>query len=105
MGKYLFQGSYTEAGTKGLLKVGGTSRRQAIEQAIKSLGGKLEVFYYAFGETDVYVIADLPDHIGSMAFSLITNAAGAAKVKTAVLLTPEEVDQATKKSVEYRPPG
>jgi len=105
MGKYLFQGSYTEAGTKGLLKVGGTSRRQVIEQAIKSLGGKLEVFYYAFGETDVYAIADLPDHIGSMAFSLIANAAGAAQVKTTVLLTPEEVDQATKKSVEYRPPG
>ncbi len=105
MAKYLFQGSYTEAGTKGLLKAGGSSRRQAIEQAIKSLGGKLETVYYAFGETDAYVIADLPDPIGAMAFSLITNASGAAKVKTTVLLTPEEVDQATKKSVEYRPPG
>ena len=105
MPKYLFHASYTEAGLKGLLKEGGSSRREAVEQAIKGLGGTLEAFYYAFGDRDVFAIADLPDNVSSTAFSLIINAAGTVKVKTTVLITPKEVDQAVKKSVDYRPPG
>ncbi len=105
MAKYLFHANYTEEGLKGLLKEGGSSRREAVVQALKGLGGTLEAFYYAFGDTDLFGIADLPDNVSTMAFSLIINAAGGAKVKTTVLITPEEVDQAAKKSVEYRPPG
>ena len=105
MPKYLFQASYTEAGLEGLLKEGGSKRREAVEQTVKGLGGTLEAFYYAFGDRDVFAIADLPDNVSTTAFSLIVNAAGAAKVKTTVLITPKEVDQAVKKSVDYRPPG
>jgi uncharacterized protein with GYD domain len=105
MPKYLFQASYTEAGLKGLLKEGGSKRREAVEQTVKGLGGTLEAFYYAFGDRDVFAIADLPDDVSTTAFSLMVNAAGTAKVKTIVLITPEEVDQAVKKSVDYRPPG
>jgi uncharacterized protein with GYD domain len=105
MAKYLFHASYTEAGLKGLLKEGGSSRREAVAQALKGLGGSVEAFYYAFGDTDVFLIVDLPDNISTLAASLIINAAGTAKVKTTVLVTPEEVDEATKKSVDYRPAG
>jgi uncharacterized protein with GYD domain len=105
MPKYLFQASYTEVGLKGLLKEGGSKRREAVEQTVKGLGGTLEAFYYAFGDRDVFAIADLPDDVSTTAFSLMVNAAGTAKVKTIVLITPEEVDQAVKKSVDYRPPG
>ncbi len=105
MAKYLFHASYTEEGLKGLLKEGGSSRREAVVKALKGLGGTLEAFYYAFGDTDLFGIADLPDTVSTIAFTLIINAAGMAKVKTTVLITPEEVDQATKKSIEYRPPG
>ena len=105
MPKYLFQASYTLAGLKGLLKEGGTSRRKAVEKAVKGLGGTLEAYYYAFGGKDVYAIADLPDSVSATAFSLIANAAGTGKIQTIVLITPEEVDQAVKKSVDYRPPG
>ena len=105
MPKYLFQSSYTEAGLKGLLKEGGSSRREAVERTVKGLGGTLEAFYYAFGDTDVFLIVDLPDNVSATAAALTANAAGTAKVKTTVLITPEEIDQATKKSVEYRPPG
>jgi len=105
MPKYLFQASYTEEGLKGLLKEGGSSRREAVAQAVKGLGGTLEAFYYAFGDMDVFAIADLPDNVATTAFSLITNAAGTARVKTVVLITPEEVDQAVQTSIEYRPPG
>jgi uncharacterized protein with GYD domain len=105
MPKYLFRACYTEAGLKGLLKEGGSKRREAVAQAIKGLGGTLEAFYYAFGDTDVFAIVDMPDHASTTAFSLIANAAGTAKVQTTVLMTVEEVDQAVKKSVDYRPPG
>ena len=105
MPKYLFQASYTEVGLKGLLKEGGSKRREAVEQTVKGLGGTLEAFYYAFGDRDVFAIADLPDDVSTTAFSLMVNAAGTAKVKTTVLITPEEVDQAVKTSVAYRPPG
>jgi uncharacterized protein with GYD domain len=105
MAKYLFMASYTVEGAKGVLKDGGTKRRAAIEQVAKSLGGKLEAFYYAFGDTDAYVIVDLPDHASTAAASLAVAASGAARVKTVVLMTPEEMDQATKKNAGYRPPG
>ncbi len=105
MPKYLFQASYTSKGLEGLLKEGGSKRCEAVEQAIKGMGGTLEAFYYAFGDTDVVTIVDLPDNVSATATALIVNASGAVTVKTTVLLTPEEVDQATKKSVDYRPPG
>lgn len=105
MAKYLSRSSYTTEGLKGLLKEGGSKRREAVEQAIKSMGGTLEVFYYAFGDDDLFTIVDMPDNVSAAATSLLINAAGGAAVKLTVLLTPEEIDQAVKKSVAYRPPG
>ena len=105
MPKYLFQASYVGEGVKGLLKEGGSKRREAVAHAIDGMGGTLEEFYYAFGDDDVFAIAELPDNVSTAALTLLINASGAAKVKTVVLLTPEEIDQATKKSIEYRPPG
>jgi uncharacterized protein with GYD domain len=105
MPKFLYQASYTGEGLKGLLKEGGSKRREATEQAIKNLGGTMEAYYFAFGDFDACAIVDLPDNVSTSALSLIVNASGASKVKTIVLLTPEEVDQATKKTVDYRPPG
>ena len=105
MPKFLFQGSYTEEGLKGLLKEGGTKRKQALKQAIESLGGTLEAYYFAFGDNDFYFIADTPDNVGAITGSLISNATGTVRLKTTVLITPEEVDQAVKKTMDWRPPG
>ncbi|MBI2461658.1 MAG: GYD domain-containing protein [Candidatus Rokubacteria bacterium] len=105
MPKYLVQGSYTAEGTQGLLKDGGSKRRKAAEALAKSLGGKLEAFYFAFGETDAFAIVDVPDNISAAAAALAIAASGAVRVKTTVLITPEEMDQAAKKTVSYRPPG
>ena len=105
MPKYLIEASYTTEGAKGLLKDGGTKRRQAAEQAIKSAGGKLEAFYFAFGDRDAFLIVDAPDHATVAAASLAVNASGAVHTKTVVLLTPEELDAASKKSAKYAPPG
>jgi uncharacterized protein with GYD domain len=105
MPKYLLEVSYTAEGTKGLLKDGGTKRRQIADQAIKSAGGSMECFYFAFGHSDAIVIVDAADHASITAASLAINASGAVRAKTTVLLTPEDVDQAVKKSVTYRAPG
>lgn len=105
MGKYLISASYTVEGMKGLIKGGGgTARKQAIEALLKSVGS-LESIYYAFGQEDVYLIASVPDHVSAAAIALTVNASGAASVKTTILMTPEEVDQAAKKTVSYRAPG
>jgi len=84
---------------------GGTARRAAVQEALQSVGGRLEAFYYAFGDDDAFVIVDFPDHASAAAFSLVVNASGAATAKTTVLLTAEEMDQAAKKKVTYRAPG
>ena len=105
MPKYLLQASYTAEGLRGLLKEGATKRKAAVGQLIDSLGGKLEVFYPAFGDTDVFLIVDAPDNESAAAASMAVGASGMVQVKTTVLLTPEEMDRATKKSVSYRPPG
>ena len=105
MPKYLIQASYSAEGVKGLLKDGGSKRRAAAEAAIKGLGGKLDAFYFAFGDTDVFALADAPDNVSAAAVSLAVSASGAVHTKITVLLTPEEMDQATQKSVSYRPPG
>jgi uncharacterized protein with GYD domain len=105
MPKYLFQSNYVGEGVKGLLKEGGSSRRAAVEKAVKSMGGKLETFYFAFGEVDAYVIVDLPDNAAAAALALTVSASGAAVAKTTVLMTPEELDNAAKRTPSYRPPG
>jgi len=105
MPKYLSRTSYTAEGLKGLLKEGGTKRKQAMERLAESLGGKLEAFYYAFGDDDLFAIWDMPDNVTVAAVSIMVNASGTANAKMTVLLTPEDVDKAVKTSVDFSPPG
>ena len=105
MAKYLFEANYSAEGAKGLAREGGTSRRAAIAKMIEGLGGKVESFYYAFGDVDAYVIVDLPDNNAAAAVALHVNQSSGAAVKTVVLISPEDVDDAGKRAVEYRPPG
>jgi uncharacterized protein with GYD domain len=105
MPKFLIEASYTVDGVKGVQSSGGSSRREAVAQVAESVGGQLEAFYFAFGDHDAYVIVDVPDNESAAAVALTVNAAGGATVKTVVLLTPEQVDAAAKRSVDYRPPG
>lgn len=105
MAKYLFKACYVGKGVDGLMREGGTKRREAAEKAMASVGGKLESFYYAFGDDDVIGIVDMPDVPSAVAASLIINASGAVTLKLTPLITPEEVDAASKKHPNYRPPG
>lgn len=105
MANYLVIASYTSDGVKGVLKSGGTARADAVESAIKALGGKMESFYFAFGSEDVYVIAELPDNTAAAALGLAVSSTGLVSAKTVVLLTPGEIDEAAKRQVAYTPPG
>src|SRR6185437_6982637 len=104
MPKYLVQGSYTDQGMKGLLKEGGSKRRAMVEQLAKEMGGKLEAFYFAFGGDDFVIVLDLPSNTDMAATAIVAQASGAVKSRVTVLVTPEELDQAVKRKVEFRPP-
>lgn len=105
MPKYLISGSYAVDGVKGLLNEGGTARRDVLAKLCADLGGELESCYFAFGKEDAYVVVDLPDSATMTALTLVINGSGAGRVSTTVLVTPEEVDQAARKSIQYRPPA
>ena len=105
MPKYLIEASYTAEGAKGVQSAGGSSRRAAVSQLVEAAGGKLESFHFAFGDNDAYVITELPDNETAAAIAMTVNASGAVAARTVVLMTPEEVDAAAKRSVDYRPPG
>jgi uncharacterized protein with GYD domain len=105
MPKFLVTGSYTGEGLKGLLKEGGSGRRKAVEAAVKSMGGHLEAYYFAFGDNDVVTIVDLPDNVTAAALAIGISSTGTVGTKTTVLLTAEEIDEATKKTLSFRPAG
>ncbi|HEX6656668.1 MAG TPA: GYD domain-containing protein [Ilumatobacter sp.] len=105
MAKYLLEVNYTLDGVKGVKAKGGSARLAAAKAAAESVGGSIECFYFAFGGTDVYAIGDFPDNVSAASLSLAVAAGGGATVKTVVLLTPEDIDQAVAETVSYSPPG
>jgi uncharacterized protein with GYD domain len=109
MPKYLIQVAYVGEGVSGLLNEGGTERLKASRRAIEAMGGKLDAMYYAFGETDAFIVVDLPDNASAAACSMVVNASGKVKVTYTPLFTPEEVDKAAEKgrklAAAYRAPG
>jgi uncharacterized protein with GYD domain len=105
MPRYLFIASYTSEGAKGVLAKGGTARRISVEKSIADVGGRLESFDFAFGGDDVYAIAELPDNTTAAAFALNIGADGRTKVRTVVLISPDEVDAAAQRSITYSGPG
>ena len=105
MPRYMIEVSYTREGIQGIKKEGGSGRADMVGKMLADLGGSVESFYFTFGDNDVVVIADLPDNVTAAAIGITIGATGAAMTKTTVLLTPEEIDQATHRSIAYRPPG
>lgn len=105
MAKYLARASYSADGVKGLMKDKASGRRAAVAKLVESAGGKLDVFYFAFGADDVVSIVDLPDNVSAAAFSLAVNAAGPAQLSLTPLMTVEDMDAAIAKHLNYRPPG
>jgi uncharacterized protein with GYD domain len=105
MPKYLIEANYTADGLKGVMAMGGTARREAVEKMMADVGGTCESFHFAFGKTDAYVIVEAPDNVSAAGVAMLVGASGMASCRTTVLLTPEEVDKATQVKASYRAPG
>jgi uncharacterized protein with GYD domain len=105
MPKYLFRASLTPEGVAGIIAEGGTSRRTVLSKAIENLGGTVEAFYFAFGDEDSIIVADLPDNEAATAFALEVGSSGRVGISTTVLITPEEVDRARSRKSGWRAPG
>ncbi|HZV76342.1 MAG TPA: GYD domain-containing protein [Candidatus Babeliales bacterium] len=105
MPKYLVSAKYTAEGAKGILKGGGSARRKAVEELLASVGGKLESFYFSFGDEDAILIVDLPNNESALAIGMVVGASGAVRSRTTVLIPIEEVDRAAKREIHFRPPG
>jgi uncharacterized protein with GYD domain len=107
MPKYLIKASYSAEGARGVIRGGGgTARVEAIRQLLASVEAKLESFYFAFGGSDVYITVEAPDNASLAAISMTVGSSGAlTSLETIVLLTPEEIDEAARRTVQYRPPG
>ena len=104
MPKYLVQGSYTDQGLQGLLKEGGSKRRMMVEKLAEEIGGKLDVFYFAFGGDDFVIILDLPSNIDMAATAIVAQASGMVKSRVTVLMDPKDVDQAVQRKIDFHPP-
>jgi uncharacterized protein with GYD domain len=105
MTKYLFEANYVGEGIKGLMREGGTKRRDAVVEALKSVDGSVDCFYYAFGDTDALGILDIPEPAGAAALSLLINSTGAVSLRLKPLMSPEDLDAAAKRTPSYRAPG
>ncbi|MGW3985547.1 GYD domain-containing protein [Streptomyces sp. NPDC004830] len=105
MPKFLIQATYTSEGTRGLLREGASGRRDAVEQVVTGLGGRLEAMYFTFGGDDVVLVVDFPDAVSMAAVSLTVKASGALRTRATPLLSLDEIDEATRRQVTFRAPG
>ncbi|RKN49576.1 GYD domain-containing protein [Micromonospora endolithica] len=103
--KFLVTAKYTTEGIRGVGKEGGTVRAEVIRALIENAGGQVEALYFAFGEFDLYILCDLPDHVTAAAVGVGSRAAGGVDATVVTLLTPEEIDTAARTPVMYQPPG
>ena len=105
MPKYLISATYTATGLEGVRSAGAKSRVDTVATMLEKMGGHMESFHFAFGDTDVFVVAEAPDDEAAAAVAMAINSTGAVSVRTTKLLTPEQVDEALRRSVEYHAPG
>lgn len=102
---FLLRSAYTLQGIKGLVNDGGTKRAEVVRKTIEAAGGQVEALYFGFGDHDTYVLCDLPDHKAAAGLAIAIRAAGGVDTKITPVLTPKEVDEATRQKAEYEPPA
>ncbi|MFU8851558.1 GYD domain-containing protein [Micromonospora sp. SL1-18] len=105
MPKFLLESTYTTDGAKGLATDGGSKRAEVARRAIEASGGRMESLFFSFGEYDTYAVCDMPDDKAAAALVIAIRAAGGVTTRITPVLTPEEVDDATRMKVGYQAPG
>ena len=105
MAHFMFRAHYTQSGIQGVLKEGAASRIKAVSELVSSVGGRVECAYWAFGDDDFVMIAEMPSNAAAAAAATRVSASGTSGVTTTVLLTADEIDEARGLGVTFRPPG
>ena len=105
MPKYMISANYTAEGMAGVRAAGAKARVDAVSTMLEAMGGRLESFYFAFGDTDVFAVAEVPDDEAAAAVAIASNSSGAVSTHTTKLLTVDQIDDALRRSVNYQPPG
>ena len=105
MPHYMFRGSYTQAGIRGVMEDGAASRTEVVEKLFASLGGSLTILFWTFAEEDFMAIGELPDNAAAAAAVMSVAAGGGSSITTTVLLTEAEVDEARGRTATFRAPG
>jgi uncharacterized protein with GYD domain len=106
MAKFLLKVRYDGGGLDGVLRNGGSARRQVADDLAKEVGGSVESFHFAFGDDDAIVICDLPDNKAAARLAMTVSASGRVSVTTVPLITVDEVDEiAAEQRLAYTPPG
>ncbi len=105
MPKYMISANYSAQGMEGVRAAGAKSRVDAVSIMLEAMGGRLESFHFAFGDTDVIAIVEAPDDEAVAAVAIAINSSGAVSTRTTKLLTVEQVDEALRRTVDYQPPG
>jgi uncharacterized protein with GYD domain len=98
MPNYLIQVAYNSEAWQALIK-NPQDRIEAVRPAVENLGGKIKEGWFAFGEYDAVLIAELPDNVAASAIAIAFAAGGACKsVKTTPLMSSAEAVEALKKA-------
>ena len=109
MAKFAVIGGYTaEAWSKMIDNPG--DRVAAVQKVAQAAGGKLEQFFWSFGDDDYLAIIDAPDDISAAAVSIAVGSSGSLRnLRTIKLITPEEgrkvLEKAKAAKTAYAPPG
>jgi len=90
MAKYAVIGGYTaEAWSKMIDNPG--DRVAAVQKVAQAAGGKLEQFFWSFGDDDYLAIIDAPDDISAAAVSIAVGSSGSLRnLRTIKLITLDE---------------
>ncbi len=105
MGRYIFKVSYSKEGIQGVMKEGAENRATFISKMAANLGGSVESFDFAFGDTDVYAVCEIPDDETAAAIAMAVGGSGVGSIQTVKLLTPAQIDRARGITTGYKPPG
>jgi uncharacterized protein with GYD domain len=109
MAKYAVLGGYTaEAWSKMIDNPG--DRTAAVTKVVEGLGGKLESFYWSFGDDDFLGIIEVPDDTAAAAFSVAVGSTGSLRnLRTIKLISlgdgAKMLEKAKAAKAAYAPPG
>jgi uncharacterized protein with GYD domain len=87
-----------------------SDRAAAVQALVEPLGGKVEGYYFMFGQDDGMVLVDMPDSQSAAAASLAVGSTGAfARLHTHELIPADQINAVLAKAKAarqtYRPPG